>query len=176
MGCSWNEVNVRNPLFLLLLYCPLFLLVLLDTFVESSLHKIELFLPNALTWMTYFLWFCRMTCRVEWLWVIVILNIWQGVRVVLQDKTMRKRSVLTFNLLKKNSHLGVSSILGTTNNHQCSFPRTYHLTDFLWLTYESTRSSNLLLLQYIIWLRLHLSIQPVWTSCCYMHSWLNYIV
>jgi hypothetical protein len=38
-----------------------------------------------------FLWFCRMTCRVEWLRVIVILNIWQGVRVVLQDKTMRKR-------------------------------------------------------------------------------------
>jgi hypothetical protein len=44
-----------------------------------------------MTWMTCFLWFCRMTCRVECLRVIVILNIWQGVRVVLQDKTMRKR-------------------------------------------------------------------------------------
>jgi hypothetical protein len=55
------------------------------------LQKIQLFLLNALTWMTCFLWFCRMTCRVEWLLVMVILNIWQGFRVVLQDKTMRKR-------------------------------------------------------------------------------------
>ncbi len=90
-GLQLKRGECQKPLFLLLLYCPLFLLVLLDTFVESSLQKIQLFLLNALTWMTCFLWFCRMTCRVEWLLVMVILNIWQGVRVVLQDKTMRKR-------------------------------------------------------------------------------------